>query len=166
MSILKDIIEDECELQMTPMIDVTFLLLIFFLCTIKFKTLEGKLAAYLPKDIGVNTMQAEKKEKVEIVIKVAEAGVKVDPRDPSVPWSGKGRYAWSGRQMRYSIGPFTTMDIDKLRERLTKLYQQDPERDSTIDPRQGVVYGDVVGVLDAAIEANYRSITFVGSYED
>ena len=31
------------ETDMTPMIDVTFQLIIFFICTIKFKTLEGKL---------------------------------------------------------------------------------------------------------------------------
>lgn len=36
--------------DLTPMIDVTFLILVFFLCTIKFKTLEGKLDSYLPKD--------------------------------------------------------------------------------------------------------------------
>ena len=34
---------EEVEMQMTPMIDVTFLLLIFFLCSIKFKLLDGKL---------------------------------------------------------------------------------------------------------------------------
>ena len=48
--------KETCDLPMTPMIDVTFLLLIFFMCTLKFKTLEGKLAAYLPKDVGVNQM--------------------------------------------------------------------------------------------------------------
>ncbi len=36
------------------MIDVTFLLLIFFMCTLNFRTLEGHLSAYLPKDAGVN----------------------------------------------------------------------------------------------------------------
>ena len=36
------------------MIDVVFLLLIFFICTMKFKVLEGKLATVLPKDVGVN----------------------------------------------------------------------------------------------------------------
>ena len=67
-SSLKKAAEDECQLEMTSMIDVVFLLLIFFLCTLKFKTLEGKLAAYLPKDVGVNTSEAEEIEKVEIDI--------------------------------------------------------------------------------------------------
>ena len=38
-------------MDMTPMIDVVFLLIIFFLC-IDFKILEAKLPAYLPKDKG------------------------------------------------------------------------------------------------------------------
>ena len=45
MSMLQELNEDKCEMEMTPMIDVTFLLLIFFLCTLKFKLLEGKLQA-------------------------------------------------------------------------------------------------------------------------
>ena len=32
MSILSDIATDECKMEMTPMIDVVFLLLIFFVC--------------------------------------------------------------------------------------------------------------------------------------
>ena len=62
--------EEPIKADMTPMIDVTFQLLIFFMLTIEFKTLEGKLAAYLPKDVGVNTSEAEPKEKIEIKIKV------------------------------------------------------------------------------------------------
>ena len=39
-------------LPMTPMIDIVFLLLIFFMLSSKFRTIEGKLKAYLPKDRG------------------------------------------------------------------------------------------------------------------
>ena len=88
MSILADIANDECKMEMTPMIDVTFLLLIFFMCTIKFKVLEGKLAAYLPKDVGVNATQAEPLEKVEILMRVQVEGTKLAP-DGNKPWSGK-----------------------------------------------------------------------------
>ena len=57
------------ELQMTPMIDVTFLLLIFFLCSIKFKLLDGKLSTYLPKYVGMNAFMMEDRmilEKIEV----------------------------------------------------------------------------------------------------
>ena len=168
MSILQDIARDECELEMTPMIDVTFLLLIFFLCTIKFKTLEGKLNAFLPKDVGVNTSQAEPKEKIEIQIRVKNEGRKVDPRDKTKtePWSGTGRWKYTGRELTYSIGPYKTDSIDDVRKRLKTLHDADPEQDTTIDPRKGVVYADVVGVLDAVLQADFGSVTFVGSYEE
>ncbi|MFH2001159.1 MAG: biopolymer transporter ExbD, partial [Planctomycetota bacterium] len=58
---------EEVEIQMTPMIDVTFLLLIFFLCSIKFKLLDGKMQTYLPKDVGVNSTPIEDElEKIEV----------------------------------------------------------------------------------------------------
>ncbi len=85
MSLLSDIAQEKIEMEMTPMIDVTFLLLIFFICTLKFKTLEGKLAAYLPKDVGVNQSQAEPIEKVEILLKVRVEGNKLEPRERAFP---------------------------------------------------------------------------------
>lgn len=39
-------------LDMTSMIDVVFLLLIFFMCATKFKLPEGSLRSFLPRDMG------------------------------------------------------------------------------------------------------------------
>ena len=72
---------EDVPMELTPMIDVVFLLLIFFIVTIKFKVLEGKLETELPKDVGVNTTQAEPKEKVEIKIQVVKEGERRDPND-------------------------------------------------------------------------------------
>ena len=69
---LDEIMGEKCELEMTPMIDVTFLLLIFFMCTLKFKVLEGKLGPYLPKDVGVNPQDAHYSPE-EIGAGIAEA---------------------------------------------------------------------------------------------
>jgi len=67
----KEAATEEVELQMTPMIDVTFLLLIFFMCSIKFKMLDGKLAAYLPRNVGVNATPVDQMlEKIDIEISV------------------------------------------------------------------------------------------------
>ena len=44
--------EARMELNMTPMIDVIFQLMIFFMCSIHFKSLEGKLISNLPKYAG------------------------------------------------------------------------------------------------------------------
>lgn len=165
MSMLQDIAEEEFEMEMTPMIDVTFLLLIFFLCTIKFKTLEGKLSAYLPKDVGVNTSQAEPKEKIEIRIQVVREGERRDPQDMTKPWKGEGRFEYVGREQTYFLGPRKMASLQDLGEQLKKLYRSDPERPATIAPLPGTVYGDVVPVLDRAIEAGYTDITFVGEYK-
>ena len=74
---LQEVANEKCELEMTPMIDVTFLLLIFFMCTLKFKILEGKLGAYLPKDVGVQATDAPPVEKVDIRLDVLRPGNKV-----------------------------------------------------------------------------------------
>jgi len=170
MSVLSQIAEEEQKLEMTPMIDVTFLLLIFFMCTIKFKTLEGKLSAYLPKDVGVNTTQAEPKEKVDIEIHVVAAGSRVHPKghaNAGKPWDGKGRFVYdSSRRLEYHIGNKRYTDIDEVRQRLTKLHKDDPERGSTIAPKKNTVYQDVVPVLDAAIQADFTDITFMGAAKD
>ena len=165
MSKLSELAETKCELEMTPMIDVTFLLMIFFLCTIKFKTLEGKLSAYLPKDVGVNTSEATPMEKVEITVHVIQEGQKMDPNDARKPWSGEHRYQWVGRQLSYQIGPIKFSDLGKLEDRLEVIREGDPERPATIDARKGTIYGDVVPVLDAAINAGFEEITFVGEYK-
>lgn len=51
-------INDSDEMQMTPMIDIVFQLLIFFLLSAKFIALEGQLDSYLPKDKGLDSTPA------------------------------------------------------------------------------------------------------------
>lgn len=150
--------------DMTPMIDVVFQLLIFFMLTIEFKMLEGKLSAYLPKDVGVNTTQAEPKEKVEIVLRVAAEGTKLDPLKNNTPWSGEGPFRYGDdRKIDISIGPKTTRDLEEVKRRLKDLRVQDPERPATIDAYPGTVYEDVIKVLDVVLLANYSDVTFIGA---
>ena len=168
MSMLKQIAEDEHKMEMTPMIDVTFLLLIFFMCTIKFKTLEGKLSAYLPKDVGVNQSEADPKEKVDILIKVVQPGKRVNVNDNGEWREGdpnNPRFRLVGRKIEFKVGPKKFTDVDDLRKRLKVLHDDDPERPATIDARPGTVYADVVVALDAAIQAKFEEITFAGSYK-
>ncbi len=170
---LERIADEEDTLEMTPMIDVTFLLLIFFMCTLKFKTLEGKLAAYLPKDVGVNSSDDPPIEKVEITLRVINAGTKIEPRrsesDPIIPWDGEPgtRYEYdTDRVVEYAVGPRRTRNLDEISRVLVDLHEADDERPATIDARKGIVYEDVVKVLDAAIIAKFDEVTFVGAYED
>ncbi len=161
---LQELQNEKNEMEMTPMIDVTFLLLIFFMCTLKFKTLEGKLAAYLPKDVGVNQTQAEPIEKVEIMLQVQNEGNKLDPYGE--PWDGEGRFVYDDtRVIQYSVGAQKSTNLKDISARLDKLHEAEPERPATIDARPGTVYADVVRVLDVALAADFTDITFVGAYD-
>jgi biopolymer transport protein ExbD len=163
---VKEITKEEAKMDMTPMIDVVFQLIIFFMVNIKYKVLEGRLDAFLPKDVGVNSSQAEPIEKAEITIRVVSAGEKRDPLDTSKPWSGVKRFEYVGRTLNYQIGPRKTADLGELRRILVQLKRDDPERKSTIDCRPGTVYADMIPVLDAAVDAGFTDITFVGEYKD
>ena len=169
----KDASKEEFGLQMAPMIDVTFQLLIFFLCTLKFRTLEGKLGAYLPKDVGVNTSPAEPLEKVEVQIHLVKEGVKRAEWDSGVEYIPEehGRaFQYVGREVEFTLGPNKTSNLATLRTMLEKQVNVNRKPDGTarpcaIDPRKGVLYEEVVRVLDTAKEVGFTEITFIGSYE-
>ena len=58
--------QGNARVDLTPMIDVTFLLLIFFLCTLSFRVLEGKLESHLPKDTGIRSVVSHQLEPFEV----------------------------------------------------------------------------------------------------
>jgi len=175
MSMIADIQNEEHKLEMTPMIDVTFLLLIFFMCTIKFKTLEGKLAAYLPKDVGVNASDAEPKEKIDIYLRLDNSGTRVEagPYEKTgaqIAWSSpeQGEFALVGHEVTYNVNRDSFSDdaagLAKMRSKLETLHRTDPERAVTIKAMQGIIYRDIIPVLDTCIEIGYTDVTFAGSY--
>ena len=155
--------EREDRLEMTPMIDVTFLLLVFFLCTIRFKTLEGKLSAYLPKSEGVNPTHAEPIQKIDVQLRVTAEGERRSARDSGRPWDGQGRFQWIGREVRYRVGPREFSDLEDVRRRVEELHRLDPERPARIEAGSGSLQSEVVHVLDALREAGLTEISFVGS---
>ncbi|MEW6356189.1 MAG: biopolymer transporter ExbD [Planctomycetota bacterium] len=73
--------EDRLQLRMTPMIDVVFLLLIFFMCVSKWKQAEGNLAAELPPEgAPAEQVQQEPPDLEKVVIKLQKSGDAVDIR--------------------------------------------------------------------------------------
>lgn len=133
---------EEVELELTPMIDVVFLLLIFFIVTMKFKVLEGKLETELPKDVGVNSGQVEDLlEKLEITIKTdptAEYGMTVEINKRKVP------------------------NLSTFRAQIRKFVELDPKQKATLYPGPKVNYEQVVKVVDQCIIENLVDITFAG----
>ncbi len=160
---------EEIKLDMTPMIDVVFQLLIFFMCTIRFRSLEARLSAYLPKDVGVNSAPAGTQvEKVDIVVKVLAEGSKLHPlRDEPYGPTGVGPFRYGpDRRLQFQVGATLTSSIEELSVRLKEIHQSQPTRPATIDPRARTTYSDMVLVLDAALAAGFREIAFKAARED
>ena len=168
MKALQEISEETCELEMTPMIDVTFLLLIFFILTLKFKVLEGKLSAYLPKDQGLTSELNEESEAVEIRIEVVpgQAGRRVfaggEEAGEAFREESQRRFSIlpGSRRLLYWVGPRRLTDRAGLERRLAELQRLDPDRRAVIDAGPGTFTGDVVGVLDSLVEAGFDRISF------
>lgn len=170
MKSLREIAETPHELEMTPLIDVTFLLLVFFLLTLRFKTLEGKLSAFLPQDSGLVAEATEEVQRLDLAIEVVP-GQEGQRRIASGPRRGA---AWTPgslerfeiapgtRALRYTLGARRFQDLDALRVRIEDLAAADLERAFTLDARSGTAVADVVPVLDALLEAGFTAITFRG----
>jgi biopolymer transport protein ExbD len=86
MSALDDA-QEEAKADMTPMIDVVFLMIIFFIC-IEFKVLESKLDAFLPTDKGSQSTVVEPEEQLAIKIHVEAKGTATPAAPTAFSWSG------------------------------------------------------------------------------
>lgn len=54
--------ENPVGINVVPMVDIIFCLCVFFMCSFKFKVLEGHFDAWLPKDLGNGPMTTEPQE--------------------------------------------------------------------------------------------------------
>jgi len=91
----------------------------------------------------------------------------MDPFEEGKPWSGQPgtRFAFDdSRVIEYWIGPRRTKDLAVLQDRLQQL-RRAGHSFMSIDARKGIVYDEVVGVIDAALSAGYEEVGIVQSYE-
>ena len=183
MSALDDA-QEEAKADMTPMIDVVFLMIIFFIC-IDFKVLESKLDAFLPTNKGSQSTVVEPEEQLSIKILGTSPGTR-DYRDKDGnanrgrnPLTGRQfRFKLTGHQVRYEVGPKPIYDLIKLNEELKRIANdpasQIPDKDTggtklmscVIEPYPGAMYADVAAVNDAANDAGFEEVNFGGGLGD
>lgn len=143
-------------LDMTPMIDCTFNLLIFFLCNINFRALEAKLPAYLPKDVGVNVGPVDPQlEPIEIRVARRQP---VDVRDPV--WS------WRFDQLAVTLQGRRVESQEALFRALDQIRRVTPDARALLRPGRGSLYIDSVKVIDECLRAGVVDVTFVGPAVD
>ena len=139
--------DEEVRLSITPLIDVTFLLLIFFMCAMKFKTLERKVAAYLPKDRGLAKTKIKLEEKPKITVelkrKKGEQHTRVKLLDSEIGMDESG---------------FLLLDA-----RITSIHNSNADLPGEINAWAEVPHADVVRAIDAFLRAGVEEITFYGA---
>lgn len=138
----------EVKMEFTPMIDVVFLLLIFFMCTLKFKTLENKLATYLPTDKGLNTHFEELEPVEKIRVKLSMSGQRT-----ICYINGK------------SVGEMPGA-VKLAYEKIAALKRASEKSPGEIDPDPKVAHKHVVAIVDECMRANLTEITFTGALPD
>ena len=147
--------DTEVELNMTPMIDVTFQLLIFFIVNLKFKTLEKKLLSYLPTDFGT----AAKPQIVEESFMTVKLQQPLKSEDARRIMFRKTRYYIE----RDRIEGVSRNDVyAQIHKRLVDFRSVTPDAKGKIEAGKGVPHAHVVSVLDIFRSAGYETITFVG----
>lgn len=156
--------QEEARMDMTPLIDVVFLLIIFFLC-IDFRILEAKLPAWLPTDRGSIDVPQEPREQLRVKILVLDQGTKTArPFQPE-------RYLLEGHRVSYMVGPKA---VQSLRELGTELDRIQPDSWVTgpqgrrqlmpveVEPGPGTVYADVAPTVDTILAAGFGDVHFGG----
>ena len=178
MSALDDA-QEEAKADMTPMIDVVFLMIIFFIC-IEFKVLESKLDAFLPTDKGSQSTVVEPEEQLSIKIHVERKGDVVYPK--GVPATGginpntgrPYRFKLVGHKVRWEVGPKPVYSLQELKDELTRIAQLPssmiPDKKTggqklmscVIEAYPGTYYEDVAKTNDAANAAGFEEVNFGG----
>ena len=172
------------DLNMTPMIDVVFQLLIFFMLSMHFKEVEGKLLSQLPKDKGLAPTHVLQPELQEVRIVVCAGG------DTRMHLQDKGRHEKEDKVNdicrilveKVEIGEVykTEKFGDKkshnraiyrsLGEKAKEMYDmtpstKDPAKRSPIilDADSETPYEHIIGVVNACKEKGLDNVEFVGN---
>ncbi len=161
-----DIATDEVEMNLTPMIDVVFQLIVFFLLSLKFKAVDRRIESALPRDRGPTSSSVFVEEIPTIVAKL----FRVDHERPDEAFT------------RVRIGNHTTVDLPapddpdralalaKVRATLAQAWAARGRAPAargeikTPSPTGALVpHGDVMGVLDAFLRADIADVVFEGA---
>jgi biopolymer transport protein ExbD len=139
--------------DMTPMIDIVFQLLIFFMLTMHFQEVEGKMLSQLPKH-GPGPGTAPPREEIRFTVRADRLFVEKHEigelgsteKEPGRKTSNKAAYAAAAGKARGLI--------DLL----------GPERAAVIlDADGATAYEHVIGLIDACKAERINDIEFVGN---
>ena len=133
---------------MTPMIDVVFLLLVFFVWTASFQTIEYVLDSQVSAAQGTDA--AEPPQSLPPTDFDEDIIVRIESQGGSLIWSVNQRSAQS---------------LEDVRERLNRLAEVDARAKVILHPDPAVALEFVIGAFDAAQLAGFTQVAFAVNAE-
>ena len=135
-------------MQMTPMIDVVFQMLIFFMVGMQIKIPEGILNSYLPKDRGVGMPEEEDNPDIT----PPEVRIRLE----------KNEVASTDENVVVDIyfEQYSCEDIQDLEDKLVRLGQELSSIPVVIDGDPEVPFSYILGTLNACVKARFTQISF------
>lgn len=132
--------EQELEFQIAPMVDVVFMLIIFFMLSAAVKSTEFELGMTLP---GTSNEK--------------QSGTPPTPIELSIREDGAVLFN------ELEVGKSDDKDLQELQDRLKKAIQLfGDEQPVIIQPRPLTVHSRIVDVVNACAAANVKSLSFAG----
>ena len=169
---------EETEMNMTPMIDIVFQLIIFFLLSLKFKTIDRRIESMLPKDRGLAPTPTFPEDFLKVKIKVfrrdmadtekAYTLIKIDndKQTYSLPRGWKGRIKdTADRIAKYDNVIAAVKGVVQKKMKAHGGAPEEVKGEIVAPPPKGgaVPHGDVVQVLNVFLELGMIDVVFEGA---
>jgi biopolymer transport protein ExbD len=163
----QEAMDEEPEIMMMPMVDIVFQLLIFFMLACRFRTTDGQLRAFLPKNRGQGTAGTPAITLQEVRVKLLWVipGTTRESKDPS-----KGQTLLKIKDIRFKNiqnrygeilpdykGLYQYICRARDHFKPTRTYRTLPV---IIDARALVPFKHVIFALNECVRANIEDITF------
>ena len=160
---LDELNKEEVKLELTPMIDMAFLIIIFFMC-LPFKTLEGKLQAFLPTDKGINPIPQEPPNEIKVSVHI------VARKEEDRQWGPEGasKTVQMPTLVKYRFGQQEAENLDKVSKWIRDAYKAAEGTENTkvlgeIKAGHKVPHKFIIAVLNKFAEAGLEKVDFFGT---
>jgi biopolymer transport protein ExbD len=134
------------DVKMTPMIDVVFLLLIFFVWTASFQIVERVLPSSVSEASGTGSTTPDEPPPPE-----------ADFHDIVV------RILWAEGRVSWRVGEETYNQLSGVEQRLALIFRANDEAPVIIDPDDDTPFGSVIEVYDLSRQVGFREVKFAAS---
>jgi biopolymer transport protein ExbD len=133
------------ELQLTPMIDCVFLLMVYFIWSSSFAVVERSLPSRLAAASGSGSAT------------LSEPPPEADFDDIVV------RIAWTGRGPAWQVNEAPVASLAELRGTLATIARIKRDAPVVLDPDRAVPLGDVIDVFDLSRLVGFEKVQFAAS---